>query len=76
MPPQAVDGPSIPTAEPETGQVPIPKWVKINAGGWAEGVIDDDSFVQAMQFLIQNRVVVVPHLSRGITYSTQLLQTI
>ena len=31
----------------------IPEWVKNNAGWWAEGSIDDDSFIQGIQFLIQ-----------------------
>ena len=57
----------IPEPEPETKNdetaSEVPSWVKISAGWWAEGMIDDDSFVQAMQFLIQNRVVVVPHSS-------------
>ena len=31
----------------------IPEWIKNNAGWWAEGSIDDDSFMQGIQFLIQ-----------------------
>ena len=33
----------------------IPAWIKNNAGWWAEGAIDDNSFVQGIQFLIQRR---------------------
>jgi hypothetical protein len=35
----------------------IPKSVKDNAGEWAEGVIDDDTFIQGMQFIVNNRIV-------------------
>ena len=31
----------------------IPVWIKNNAGWWADGSIDDDSFVQGIQFLVQ-----------------------
>ena len=31
----------------------IPAWIKSNAGWWADGQIDDGSFVEGMQFLIR-----------------------
>ncbi len=31
----------------------IPDWIKNNAGWWADGLIDDNSFVQGIQFLIK-----------------------
>ena len=31
----------------------IPDWIKSNAGWWADGLIDDNSFVQGIQFLIK-----------------------
>jgi hypothetical protein len=31
----------------------IPDWIKSNAGWWADGSIDDNSFVQGIQFLIK-----------------------
>ena len=31
----------------------IPKWIKNNAGWWADGTLDDNSFVQGIQFLIK-----------------------
>ena len=35
----------------------VPDWVKNNAGWWAEGAIDDDSFIQGAQFLIQKGIL-------------------
>jgi hypothetical protein len=35
----------------------IPSWIKNNAGWWADGTIDDDSFVQGIQYLIENNVL-------------------
>ena len=31
----------------------IPVWIKNNAGWWADGSIDDSSFIQGIQFLVQ-----------------------
>ena len=33
----------------------LPQWLKNNAGWWAKGEIDDDSFVQGIQFLIKEK---------------------
>ena len=38
----------------------IPNWVKNNAGWWADGQIPDSAFVQGIQFLIKEGIVVVP----------------
>ena len=40
--------------EPETS---IPDWIKSNAGGWADGQIDDSSFVSGLQCLISNGIM-------------------
>ena len=38
----------------------IPSWIKNNAGWWADGSIDDNSFVQGIQFLIKEGIMRVP----------------
>ena len=38
----------------------IPEWIKNNAGWWAEGQIDDSSFLQGIQFLIKEGIMVIP----------------
>ncbi|MFB5619425.1 MAG: peptidase, partial [Candidatus Nitrosomaritimum aestuariumsis] len=40
-----------------TGSNEIPSWIKNNAGWWADGQIDDDSFVQGLQFLIKEGIM-------------------
>jgi len=37
----------------------IPAWIKNNAGWWADGQIDDDSFVLGIQYLIKVGIIVV-----------------
>jgi hypothetical protein len=41
----------------ETGK--IPTWIKNNAKWWADGQIDDKSFVQGIEFLIKEKIVSV-----------------
>jgi len=43
-----------------TDQVSIPDWIKNNAGWWAEGKIDDNSFVQGIQYMIKEGIIKVP----------------
>ena len=43
----------------------IPSWIKNNAGWWADGAIDDDSFVQGIQFLIKEGIMRIPATAQG-----------
>jgi len=49
-----------PTSVCETILPEIPSWVKNNAKWWAEGQIDDSSFVTGIQFLVENNILVIP----------------
>ena len=37
----------------------VPEWIKNNAGWWADGSIDDKTFVQGIEYLIQAKVIKV-----------------
>ena len=37
----------------------IPDWIKNNAGWWADGQIDDTAFLQGIQFLIKEGIIIV-----------------
>ncbi len=52
---------------PSTEAAEIPSWIKTNAGWWAEGAIDDTTFVSGIQYLIQTGVLVVPAAGDGDT---------
>jgi len=43
----------------------IPAWIKNNAGWWADGSIDDNSFLSGISYLIQNNILVVPPTDAG-----------
>jgi hypothetical protein len=50
----------------------IPNWIKSNAGWWADGKIDDDSFVQGIQFLIKEKIMNIPYTSSSGTGSNEI----
>ena len=43
----------------------IPSWIKNNAGWWADGTIDDKSFIQGIQFLIKENILQIPSTAQG-----------
>jgi len=43
----------------------IPGWIKNNAGWWADGQIDDGSFVSGLQWLITNGIMTIPPTEQG-----------
>ena len=50
---------SISTTEAERDSI-IPSWIKNNAGWWADGQIDDNSFVSSIEWLVSNNIIEVP----------------
>lgn len=40
----------------------VPDWIKNNAKWWASGEIDDRTFTQSVEFLIQSKIVNIPNL--------------
>ena len=41
----------------------VPTWIKNNAKWWAQGTIEDNDFVNGLQFLIKERVIIIPKSS-------------
>ena len=64
VPIYASDG-SIPVAK-------IPSWIKNNAGWWADGTIDDNSFVQGIQFLVKENILKIPSTSQGTSSGNEI----
>ena len=50
---------------PVYGIEQIPEWVKNNAELWSENQIDDESFLNALKFLIETNVIRVEHIVIG-----------
>jgi len=43
----------------------IPGWIKNNAAWWADGQIDDASFVTGIQYLINKKIMMIPETAQG-----------
>ena len=71
-------GPSLPKTitNPQTQTPsPIPSWIKNNAEWWAADQIDDNSFVQGIQFLIKENILKIPPTSQGTATSSNEIPT-
>ena len=55
-----------PTAEPTQPKAEgVPGWIKITAGFWVDGFSSDNEFVSAIEFLINEGVMVLPPTAYG-----------
>src|SRR3989338_6264206 len=48
-----------------SGTNQIPSWIKNNAGWWADGSIDDNTFVQGIQYLNKEGIMKIPQTAQG-----------
>ena len=46
--------------ENQTIEISIPQWVRNNAEWWAAEQIDDTTFIQSIEYLIKNNIIVIP----------------
>jgi len=46
--------------EQESSVTVLPDWIKNNARWWTEELISDSEFTQTIQYLIQNKIMVIP----------------
>ncbi len=48
----------------------VPEWIKTNAGWWAEGAVDDATFLNGITFLVENGIINVSSESKSIDVDT------
>ena len=53
------------------GSQVVPDWIKNNAGWWATDQIDDSAFVQGIQYLIKEGIMIVPPTETSESIETQ-----
>lgn len=41
-------------------EISIPEWIRSNAAWWSEGQIDDNTFVHGIEYLIKNKIILIP----------------
>ncbi len=61
---------TIPLFHNAQAQSLVPDWIKNNAGWWAEGTVDDATFLNGIEFLIENEIINVPSESKIIDVDT------
>lgn len=54
------------------GEISIPDWVRNNAGWWSQGLIGDPDFVSGIQFLIENKIMIIPQTGCGTEQSNEI----
>ncbi len=42
-----------------TSKYSIPSWIKVTAGWWAEGKITDSEYVQSIEYLINQKIIII-----------------
>jgi len=57
---------AIPLAQNADAESLIPDWIKNNAGWWADGSIDDTTFLTGIEFLVKNEIINVSSESKSI----------
>jgi len=63
--PSGTDSPSLRT-------ITIPSWIKLNAGWWSGGQINDDSFVEGIKYLIKEDIMRIPETKAGTETSQEI----
>lgn len=43
----------------------IPSWIRDNAGWWSKGQVDDTDFIKGIQYLIEQRIMMIPHQNQS-----------
>jgi len=61
---EPVNPKEIPEPQTESTQPKIPTWIKNNAKWWSEGNSDDQTFVNAIEFLANNQIIKVSNAAQ------------
>ena len=48
-----------------TSELKIPDWVRNNAKWWSQGTINDNEFANGLQFMINEKIIVIPDLAES-----------
>jgi len=61
-----------PTKQVPMPETSVPSWIKTSTGFWVDGMTSNDEFVQAIEFLINNDIIIIPPTSGGSGGSTEI----
>ncbi len=61
---------SVPLTQNAQAQSLIPDWIKANAGWWADGTLDDKTFLNGITYLVENKIIDVSSESNKMDVDT------
>ena len=61
---------TVPLAQNVQAESLVPEWIKSNAGWWADGAVDDATFLNGIKFLLENDIIDVSSESNDIDVDT------
>jgi len=61
-----------PTKQVPMPETSVPSWIKTTTGFWVGDMTSDNEFVQAIEFLINNDIIIIPPTSSGSGGSTEI----
>ena len=53
-------------------EISIPEWIRNNALWWSQEQIDDDTFIQGIEYLIKNKIILIPQTQQEISTSEEI----
>ena len=61
---------TVPLSQTAQAESVIPEWIKNNAAWWAEGAVDDTTFLNGIEFLVESGVINVSSDSKSVDVDT------
>lgn len=56
----------------QNNEISIPDWIRNNALWWSEEKIDDNTFIQGIEYLIKNEIILIPQISQETIESKEI----
>ena len=55
-----------------SNEISIPDWIRNNALWWSQGQIDDKTFIQGIEHMIENQIILIPQTQQETTESQEI----
>ena len=53
-------------------EISIPEWIRNNTLWWSQEQIDDDTFIQGIEYLIKNKIILIPQTQQETSTSEEI----
>ena len=55
-----------------SNEISIPDWIRNNALWWSQEQIDDNTFIQGIEYMIKNKIILIPQTQQESSESTEI----